>query len=161
MARRYWLLKSEPTTFSIRDLRDSKDKTNCWDGVRNYQARNFLRDEIKVGDGILFYHSNVPPVGIAGEAIVVRDGYPDKSAFDPKDHHYDPKSIWKKPVWFTVDIKLVRECREIISLQELRSLPALKEMKVLQRGMRLSVQPVTRDEWAMVMKLPEWGSKKG
>jgi predicted RNA-binding protein with PUA-like domain len=156
MARRYWLLKSEPTTFSIRDLRNSKEGTNCWDGVRNYQARNFLRNEIKAGDGVLFYHSNVPPVGIAGEAVVVREGYPDKSAFDPKDHHFDPKSHADKPTWFTVDIKLVRETREIITLQKLRSLPALEEMKVLQRGMRLSVQPVTPEEWAIIMKLPEW-----
>ncbi len=158
MPKRYWLLKSEPNTFSLEDLRNSEDRTACWDGVRNYQARNFLRDDLKKGDGILFYHSNVDPVGIAGEAIVVREGYPDKSAFDPSDVHFDPKSTPKKPTWFTVDIQWVRRCREIITLKTLRSLPSLKEMKVLQRGMRLSVQPVTPKEWAMIMKLSEWGS---
>ncbi|MBI1819784.1 MAG: EVE domain-containing protein [Nitrospirae bacterium] len=130
MPKRYWLLKSEPNTFSLKDLKNSEGRTACWDGVRNYQARNFLRDDLKIGDGVLFYHSSVDPVGIAGEAAVVREGYPDKTAFDPSDIHYDSKSNQKKPTWFTVDIQFVRGCREIITLKKLRSLPSLKEMKV-------------------------------
>ncbi|MBI1822322.1 MAG: EVE domain-containing protein [Nitrospirae bacterium] len=156
MPKRYWLLKSEPSVFSVEDLRNSENQTACWDGVRNYQARNFLRDDIKVGDGVLFYHSSVDPVGIAGEAAVVREGYPDKSAFDPADVHYDPKFNPNKPSWFTVDIQLIRACREMITLKKLRSIPGLQEMKLLQRGMRLSVQPVRPEEWAIIMKLSEW-----
>ncbi len=158
MPRRFWLLKSEPTTFSIEDLKNSRSQTANWDGVRNYQARNFLRDDIKISDGVLFYHSNVEPIGIAGEAIVVGEGYPDKSAFDPSDIHFDPKSDPKKPTWITVDIKFIRKCKTIITLKTLRYLPSLKEMKVLQRGMRLSVQPVTPKEWEIIMDFSEWGS---
>ena len=156
MPRHYWLLKSEPSAFSIDALRQSAHGTAGWDGVRNYQARNFLRDDLRNGDGIFFYHSNAEPPGIAGEAVVVREGYPDSSAFDPRDHHYDPKTDPKKPVWFTVDIQFVRKTREIISLKNLRSVPGLEKMKLLQRGMRLSVQPVTPREWEIIMKLPEW-----
>ncbi len=157
MPKRYWLLKSEPTAFSIEDLKNSKEGTACWDGVRNYQARNFLRDDLKIGDGVLYYHSNADPVGIAGEAVVVLEGYPDKSAFDSLDIHYDPKSNPAKPTWFTVDIQFIRKAGEIISLKKLRSLPPLKEMKALQRGMRLSVQPVMPEEWAIIMGFSEWG----
>ncbi|MHB8482665.1 MAG: EVE domain-containing protein [Nitrospiria bacterium] len=156
MPKQYWLLKSEPGVFSIEDLRKSDGQTACWDGVRNYQARNFLRDDLKKGDGVFFYHSTADPVGIAGEAVVVREGYPDKTAFDPADVHYDSRSNPGKPTWFTVDIQFIRACREVITLKKLRSIPALKEMKVLQRGMRLSVQPVTPKEWALIMKFSEW-----
>ena len=154
--RRYWLMKSEPTVFSIRDLRSAKNQTTCWDGVRNYQARNYLRDEIKVGDGVLYYHSGFEPIGIAGEAVVVREGYPDTTAFDPNDIHYDPKSDPQNSTWYRVDVKFVRACKEIITLKRLREIPALRKMMVLRRG-RLSVQPVTREEWKVIMKLPEWG----
>jgi len=149
-------MKSEPNVFSIDDLSVAADQTTCWDGVRNYQARNSLRDQIKLGDGVLFYHSNVELIGIAGEAVVVREGYPDYTAFDPKDVHFDPRSDPKSPTWYMVDIKFVRTCRGIISLQRLREIPALKQMRVLQRGMRLSVQPVTSGEWRAIMMLPQW-----
>jgi predicted RNA-binding protein with PUA-like domain len=154
--RGYWLMKSEPGVFSIDDLRRAENRTTCWDGVRNYQARNFLKNDIKVGDGVLFYHSSAEPTGIAGEAVVVREGYPDDTAFDPKDIHYDPKSDPNRPTWYRVDVKFVRACKEIITLARLREIPALSRMKVLQRGMRLSVQPVTAEEWRVIMNLPEW-----
>ena len=151
--RRYWLMKSEPNVFSVVDLKNSKNRTTCWDGVRNYQARNFLRDEIKIGDGVLFHHSNVEPVGIAGEAVVVREGYPDYTAFDPKDVHHDPKSDPEHPTWYMDDIKFVRICKETITLKRLKEIPALKKMTVVQRGVRLSVQPVTPQEWRVIMTL--------
>ena len=155
--RRFWLMKSEPNVFSIDDLRRAERQTTCWDGVRNYQARNFLRDDIKTGDGVLYYHSNVEPVGIAGEAVVVRDGYPDYTAFDPDDVHHDPKSDPQNPTWYMVDVKFVRACEDGITLKRLKSLPALRLMLVVQRGQRLSVQPVTAAEWRVIMGLPEWG----
>ncbi|MEW6325817.1 MAG: EVE domain-containing protein [Nitrospirota bacterium] len=154
MARRCWLMKSEPNVFSIDDLRRADGQTTIWDGVRNYQARNFLRHEIKPGDGVLFYHSSADPPGIAGEAVVVRDGYPDPTAFDPKDPHYDPKSNPARPLWYAVDVKFVRACR-LIPLARLRAIPALSSMVLLKRG-RLSVQPVTEEEWRTIMALPEW-----
>jgi predicted RNA-binding protein with PUA-like domain len=160
MHRRFWLLKSEPAVFSIEDLKNSKKGTACWDGVRNYQARNFLRDDLKIGDGVLYYHSNTDMIGVAGEAVVVREGYPDRTAFDPSDIHYDPKNNPAKPTWFTVDIQFIRKTGEIIPLKKLRSFPSLKKMKVLQLGMRLSVQPVTPEEWAIIMAFPEWGPKQ-
>jgi predicted RNA-binding protein with PUA-like domain len=155
--RRFWLMKSEPDGFSIDDLRRAHDQTTCWDGVRNFQARNFLRDDIKIGDGVLYYHSNAQPPGIAGEAVVVRDGYPDFTAFDPDDPHYDPKSDPSRPTWYMVDVQFVRACKTLISLDRLRTIPALKSMFVLRRGMRLSVQPVTTREWSAVAAFPEWG----
>lgn len=155
-AKKFWLMKSEPDDCSIGDLRAAKGQTVSWDGVRNYQARNFLRDGIKPGDGVLFYHSSVVPPGIAGEAVVVREGYPDPTAFEPHSEHYDPKSNPAKPTWYMVDVKFVRACRELITLDRLRSMPALNTMMVLRRGTRLSVQPVTPAEWGLIRKLPEW-----
>ncbi len=155
-ARRYWLMKSEPDVFSIDDLRRSKGQVSYWDGVRNYQARNFLRDEIAVGDGVLFYHSSAEPPGIAGEAVVVRAGYPDPTAFDPKDPHHDPKSDRARPTWYVVDVKYVRACRSLIPLSRLRKVSGLTSMLVLKRGMRLSVQPVSAEQWRAIMALPEW-----
>jgi len=149
-------MKSEPDVFSIDSLRHAPGQTTCWDGVRNYQARNFLQHEIKVGDGVLFYHSNAQPIGIAGEAVVVREGYPDHTAFDPEDIHYDPKSTPDRPIWYMVDVRYVRACRTMITLARLRSIPALNRMAVVRRGMRLSVQPVRPDEWNTIMALPEW-----
>lgn len=154
--RRYWLMKSEPDAFSIRDLIKSKNQTSPWDGVRNFQARNFMRDEMKNGDGVLFYHSSVSPPGIAGEAVIAREGYPDHTAFDRKNIHYDPKSKPDHPTWYMVDVKFVRECSELIPLDKLRTIPELKEM-VLLKASRLSVQPVTEKEWRVIMALPEWG----
>jgi predicted RNA-binding protein with PUA-like domain len=154
---RYWLMKSEPDVFSIDDLSRAPGRTTCWDGVRNYQARNFLRDEIQAGDGVLYYHSSAEPSGIAGQAVVARAGYPDPTAFDPDDAHYDAKSDPKRPTWYAVDVKFVRACRSLITLPRLRQRPALRSMLALKRGMRLSVQPVTAAEWRVIMKLPEWG----
>ena len=146
-ARRYWLMKSEPDVFSIDDLKRARDGKTCWDGVRNYQARNFLRDQIKVGDRLFFYHSNAKPSGIAGEAVVVRAGYADPTAFDPTSKYYDKKSQRSHPTWYAVDVQCVRTYRKIITLERLRQEPALKSMLVLRKGIRLSVQPVSPAQW--------------
>jgi len=151
-----WLFKSEPETFSIFDLKKSPGGKNYWDGVRNYQARNFLRDSVKVGDGVLFYHSNTEPIGIAGEALVVKSGYPDPTQFDRKSQYYDEKATPQKPIWYVVDVKFIRACHEVISLRKLEKISALKNMVVLKRGVRLSIQPVTESEWTAITKLPEW-----
>lgn len=150
-ARRYWLFKSEPDAFSIDDL--ARDKTTFWDGVRNYQARNFLRDEIQVGDGMLFYHSSTDPMAIVGTARVVRAGYPDHTAFDPKDKHYDPKSDPASPTWYMVDIRVEQVFPKPVTREMLRDDPETAGMMVLRRGARLSIQPVTADEWKAVHKL--------
>jgi predicted RNA-binding protein with PUA-like domain len=152
-AKRYWLMKSEPNEYSIADLR--RDKRTCWDGVRNYQARNFMRDDMRVGDEILFYHSNAQPMGIYGVAKVVREAYPDHTAFDPSDQHYDPKSDPANPTWMMVDVSYVGTFNEPITLATLKQTPKLKKMLVIQRGSRLSVQPVTPEEWHIVMRLGE------
>lgn len=157
VSKSFWLLKSEPDVFSIDDLAKAKGKTTHWDGVRNYQARNFLRDSIKIGDGVLFYHSNSEPSAIAGIAEVVREGYPDHTAFDPKDVHFDPKSKKETPTWYMVDIKHVETFKVPISLERLRLETKLEKMALLQKGSRLSVQPVTKDEWQTVLKIA--GSK--
>jgi predicted RNA-binding protein with PUA-like domain len=151
--KRYWLLKSEPSAFSIEDLEQAPGKTTCWDGVRNYQARNFLRDSIKLGDGVFYYHSNSEPSGIVGIAEVVKEGYPDPTAFDPNDAHFDEKSDRKNPTWYMVDIKHVKTFKQPLTLADLRQLPQLKNMALLQKGSRLSVQPVTVDEWIAIMDL--------
>lgn len=152
-ARKYWLFKSEPSCYSIDDLASEKTKTTFWDGVRNYQARNMLRDEIQVGDRVLFYHSNAKPMAIAGTAEVVKAGYPDHTAFDPKEQHYDEKSDPDDPNWFMVDIKLVQAFPELVTRDDLKQEASLKDMMVLQRGSRLSIQPVTAAEWKTVHKL--------
>ena len=151
---RYWLMKSEPSAFSIQDLRKVRGQTTSWDGVRNFQARNFMR-AMKKGDRVLFYHSNADPPEVVGMAEVVREAYPDDSAFDPKDIHYDPRSTPAKPLWDMVDIKLVRIFPAPIPLDRLRKEPALKRMELLRKGSRLSVQPVRSEEWALVLKLAE------
>lgn len=149
----YWLLKSEPSVFSIEDLENAPKKTTHWDGVRNYQARNYLRDSIKLGDKIFFYHSNAEPSGIAGIAEVVREGYPDSSAFDKRDVHFDEKSDPKNPTWYMVDVRHVETFSRVISLAELRDVKKLKNMVLLQKGSRLSVQPVTAEEWKAIIDL--------
>jgi predicted RNA-binding protein with PUA-like domain len=154
MALQYWLMKSEPNVFSIDDLKASR--TTYWSGVRNYQARNFMRDQMKVGDGVFFYHSSSAPVGIAGMAAVIKTGYPDFTAWDPKDKYYDPVSLPSKPVWYMVDIRFVKRCRSVIPLRRLKETPALKKMGVVQRGSRLSIQPVDPKEWQTVLQFPEW-----
>lgn len=148
----YWLMKSEPEVYSIDHL--ARDKKTYWDGVRNYQARNFMRDQMKPGDLAFFYHSNAEPSGIAGVAEITRTGYPDPSAFDPKDVHYDPDSKKEKPAWYVVDIKFVKKLKRLISLEELKKIKSLENMTLLKRG-RLSVQPVTEKEWKVINELAE------
>jgi predicted RNA-binding protein with PUA-like domain len=150
---RFWLFKSEPSEFSIDDLQQAKNQTTHWDGVRNYQARNLLRDEIKVGDRVLFYHSSTDPNAIVGVARVVREGYPDHTALDPKNPHYDPKASAHDPRWFMVDIQLERIFERPVTLAELRQVAALKEMELLRRGSRLSVQPVRATEFQRILKM--------
>lgn len=150
MERRCWLLKSEPGAYSIQDLR--RDGRTSWDGVRNYQARNFLRDQIQVGDDVLFYHSNAAPPGVVGTARVVRGGYPDPTALDPADAHFDPKASEEDPRWYMVDIEFVEAFAEIVPLDRLRATPGLEDMLVTQRS-RLSVQPVAPREFEIVRRL--------
>lgn len=146
-------MKSEPNEYSITDLQ--RDGRTCWDGVRNYQARNFMRDEMQVGDEIFFYHSNAQPMGIYGVAQVVREAYPDHTAFDPADKHFDPKSDPANPTWMMVDVGYVGTFKAPITLALLKQTPRLEKMLVIQRGSRLSVQPVTPEEWHIVMRLGE------
>jgi predicted RNA-binding protein with PUA-like domain len=159
MARRYWLMKSEPESFSIADLQRAPRQTTFWDGVRNYQARNLLRDEIKVGDGVLFYHSSADPPAVVGTAEVVSAGAPDPSQFDATSSHHDPDSPPDDPRWFGVTIKFGRTFGRAVTLPELRATPALKEMVLLRKGSRLSVQPVSSQEWETIVKLG--GGKNG
>jgi len=152
-SRRYWLMKSEPSAFSIQDLKASPDGTACWDGVRNYQARNLLRDEVQPGDGVLFYHSNIKTPAIVGIARVVRGGYQDHTAQDPNSDHYDPKATDENPIWYMVDVQFVRELETPMTRDDLKRAPALADMEVLKKGNRLSVQPVTESEWQTILKL--------
>jgi predicted RNA-binding protein with PUA-like domain len=151
----HWLLKSEPDSFSIDALKAAPKQTSAWDGVRNFQARNMLRDSMKKGDQAFFYHSSCDVPGIAGIVSIVKDGYPDATAFDPKHHHYDPDSKADAPRWYVVDVKLVRKFRRIITLDELRQHAAkkLKDFVLLRRGNRLSVMPVTQKDWEFVLTL--------
>jgi predicted RNA-binding protein with PUA-like domain len=149
--KRYWLMKSEPGTYSIEDLK--RDGKTCWDGVRNYQARNLMRDEMQVGDGVLFYHSREKPMGVYGIAEIVCEAYPDDSAFDPQDKHYDPKSDPANPTWMMVDVGYVGTLEIPVTLDMLKQTPGLEKMMVIQRGSRLSVQPVTKKEWDIVLGL--------
>ena len=149
----YWLMKSEPEEFSIDDLRSRPKKTEPWDGVRNYQARNFMRDQMKKGDLVLFYHSNCEVPGVVGIAKVVREGYPDPTAFDPEDKHYDPKSDPENPRWFLVDVQYVRRTKRTIPLAELKANPALEGMALVRKGNRLSVMPVEPGHWEAVLAM--------
>lgn len=154
----YWLMKSEPDCFSIDDLAKAPKKTTCWDGVRNYQARNFMK-EMEPGDQVLFYHSSTEPPHIAGIAEVAKKAYPDHTALDPKDDHYDPKATPEKPIWEMVDIKFVKKLDAPLTLDDLRPVAALEKMELLKRGSRLSVQPVTAAEWKAIEKLAEKKAK--
>ncbi|ASQ45248.1 EVE domain protein [Legionella clemsonensis] len=147
---RYWLMKSEPDCFSIDDLRNSPNQTVHWDGVRNYQARNFMRNEMTIGDQVFFYHSNCNPPGIIGIAEVVSNAYPDHTAFDPESEHPDPKSTPDKPRWYMVDICFKEKFKQLISLDTLRQYPELENMLLLRKGNRLSVLPVTKEEWNFI-----------
>jgi predicted RNA-binding protein with PUA-like domain len=151
----HWLLKTEPETFSVDDLAAAPRRTTHWDGVRNYQARNSLRDSLKVGDEAFIYHSSCEIPGIAGIARVVRAGYPDHTAFDRRHPHYDEDSDRANPRWFMVDVQLVRPLKRIITLEELRAhgRAELRALVLLQKGSRLSVQPVGADEWRFILSL--------
>jgi len=151
---RYWLMKSEPDVFGIDDLAKRPKKTEPWNGVRNYQARNFMRDDMKRGDLVFFYHSSCPQPGIAGIVKVSRNAYPDETQFAGDSEYFDPKATRDNPRWVNVDVTLVRKTR-LIGIQELRSHPELASMQILKRGNRLSITPVSTDEWAFIMSLIE------
>lgn len=156
-AKRYWLMKCEPEAYAIDDL--ERDGTTTWEGVRNFQARNFMRDEMKVGDGVLFYASNAEPTGVTGVAEVSREGYPDPFAFKKGHHYYDAKSDPENPTWYLVDIRFVEKFPEIVPLSTLKETPGLGKMMVVQKGSRLSVQPATKEEFEIVRKLGRRGRK--
>ena len=151
----YWLMKNEPQEFSIEDLRMRPDKTEPWDGVRNYQARNMMRDQMKVGDKAFFYHSNCEIPGVVGIMKINSQSYPDPTAFDRQDVHYDPKSDPDNPRWYLVDVKYVRKLKRTIALSELRkySTSKLKDLIILRRGTRLSITPVSKKEWDFILSL--------
>ena len=149
----FWLMKSEPDAFSIDDLQQRPQQTEHWDGVRNYQARNMMRDALRCGDLVFFYHSNCDLPGIVGIAEVVRESYPDFTAFDPDDKHFDPKSNPEKPTWFMVDVKFVEKFARTISLQELKLKQELADLALVRRGNRLSIMPVSAQQWAFILKL--------
>lgn len=143
----YWLFKTEPDSFGIDDLANRFAQTEPWDGVRNYQARNFLRDQVKVGDRVFIYHSSCKQVGIAGVAKVVRAGYPDPTQFDPDSKYYDPKASIERPRWYGVDVQLIEKFAQILSLQRIKSLPEISEIGLVKKGHRLSIMPVKESEW--------------
>jgi predicted RNA-binding protein with PUA-like domain len=151
--RRYWLLKSEPSAFSWNDLWTAPKRTTSWDGVRNFQARNFMRDDMRTSDLAFFYHSSADPTAIMGVCEIVRAGYPDDTAFDSHSHHFDPKSDLKKPTWYMVDIRAVKPFPHPLTLERLRAERGLAQMVLLKRGSRLSVQPVTEPEWEIVNRI--------
>lgn len=149
----YWLLKSEPNCFSIDDLAKRPKQTSPWDGVRNYQVRNMLRDEMKKGDLGFFYHSSCTPPGIAGIVEIVKEGYPDYTAWDLDSDHYDPKSTPDNPRWYMVDVKLIEKFPRLITLDEIKHQPKLKNMLINRKGNRLSITPVTAAEWQAINHL--------
>jgi predicted RNA-binding protein with PUA-like domain len=152
---KHWLFKSEPDEFSIDDLASQPRKTDHWDGVRNYQARNFMRDEMRVGDLAFFYHSNCKEPGIVGTVRISREAYPDHTAFDPQDKHFDPKSDPDNPRWFMVDVRFEQKFDRVISLRELKTYAALrlKGFPLVRRGNRLSVMPVDKSHWKFILSL--------
>jgi predicted RNA-binding protein with PUA-like domain len=149
----YWLMKSEPGEFSIDDLMTRRSRTEPWDGVRNYQARNMMRDEMKPGDKVFFYHSACEEPGIVGIMKIAGKAYPDPTAFDPEDKHFDPKSDRENPRWFLVDVEFVRKLKRTISLRELKEHDALADMVLLRRGNRLSIMPVSESDWNTILAL--------
>ncbi len=153
MAERYWLMKSDPDTYGLEHLKKERRKTTCWDGVRNYSARNLLRDEVRKGDGVLFYHSQQKPPAVVAIARVVKAGYPDPSQFEPGNTYHDPKSDPDAPRWYAVDIKLEKVLPRPVGLPDMREEPRLAEMGLLRKGNRLSVQPVSAAEWKQVLKM--------
>ncbi|WP_338766297.1 EVE domain-containing protein [Massilia sp. METH4] len=152
MPKQYWLMKSEPDDVSFDDVLAARDQTTSWYGVRNYQARNFIRDGMQVGDGVLFYHSSCAVPGIAGIAEIASTPYPDATQFDPKNPYYDPKATPEHPRWIGIDVKAVKKGR-YVDLKQLRSHPELENMRLLAKGSRLSVMPVEPAEWRFILKL--------
>jgi predicted RNA-binding protein with PUA-like domain len=151
--QKFWLVKTEPESFSIHDLAKAPNKTTSWSGVRNYQARNFMRDDMQLGDRVLVYHSSTDPTAIVGTATIARAAYPDHTAWDKKDDHFDPASTQDNPRWFMVDIRFEQIFKEPLSLEKLRAIAALKNMELLRKGSRLSVQPVRKSEFETILKL--------
>ncbi|WP_432821386.1 EVE domain-containing protein [Trichloromonas sp.] len=149
----YWLMKSEPGCFSFDDLLQAPGQTTSWDGVRNYQARNLMRDSVSIGDGVLFYHSNISDPVIAGTARVVKGGYPDHTALDPRGEHFDPKATAQNPIWYMVDIQAVSALANPVTRSMLKNHPGLADLDVLKKGNRLSVQPVSECHWRMILSL--------
>ena len=148
----YWLFKTEPGCFSFDDLKARPGSTEQWDGVRNFQARNFLRDSIKIGDRVLFYHSNIAEPGIVGLAEVVREGYPDSTALNPNADHFDPKATVDKPIWYMVDVRYVEPLKNCVTLERIKQNPLLADMPLVKRS-RLSIQPVTGAEWNIILTM--------
>lgn len=146
-------MKSEPSVFSFEDLKAAQNKTEPWDGIRNYQARNFMMNDMRVGDEVLFYHSSCKEPGVAGLAAIASEAYPDPTAWDKKSDYFDPKSTPEKPRWFMVDVKWKADLPRYIPLSELRETQGLETMKLLQRGQRLSIQPVTSEEFKIIQSL--------
>jgi predicted RNA-binding protein with PUA-like domain len=157
---RYWLFKSEPEAFSIDDLAAAPKGTTPWDGVRNYQARNFMRDEMRSGDRVLFYHSSAEPPAVVGTAVVVRGAYPDPTAQDPRNPHYDPRATPDEPIWQMVDIRFEEKFAAPLPPDALRGVPALAKMELLRRGSRLSIQPVRKAEFAAILKLARAAARR-
>ena len=149
----YWLMKTEPDTFGIDHLIDRAEQTEHWDGVRNYQARNMMRDEMKRGDQVFFYHSNTAVPGIVGIAEVVRESYADFTSWDPESNYYDPKSSEENPRWFMVDVRFVRKFKRTISLKELKENPALEDLMLIKKGCRLSIMPVLENDWRHILDM--------
>lgn len=149
--KKYWLFKSEPDVFSIDDLDKLSGKVSTWEGIRNYQARNYLRDDVSVGDEVFFYHSRIEPIGIVGLMEVVKNGYPDYFSFDNKSQYFDEKSKKETPTWYMVDVKLKEKFNKVITLAELRKYTELKDMIVLQKGSRLSIQPVSENNFNFII----------
>jgi predicted RNA-binding protein with PUA-like domain len=147
MLMAYWLFKTEPDAFSIDDLASRPNQTEPWDGVRNYQARNFLRDEVAMGDKVFIYHSSCKKVGIAGVAEVVKEGYPDSTQFNPDSRYYDPKSSLDKPRWYRVDVKFVEKFTDVLPLSSIKAMPDITDIALVKKGARLSIMPVTESEW--------------
>lgn len=148
----FWLFKTEPSCFSFDDLKNRPGMTEPWDGVRNYQARNFLRDAVQVGDRVLFYHSNIPEPAVVGIAEVVRAGYPDATACDPNGEHFDPKASPQNPIWYMVDVRYGEPLPLAVTLEQIKSNPLLADMPLVKRS-RLSIQPVSPDEWRIILAM--------
>ncbi|MEN8106913.1 MAG: EVE domain-containing protein [Pseudomonadota bacterium] len=149
----YWLMKSEPDVYGIDHLQAAKRKTDTWDGVRNYQVRNMMRDDMQKGDLAFFYHSNCKEPGIAGIMKIARAGYPDFTAFDPTEKYYDPKSDPGNPRWYMVDVSYVKKLKRVITLAELKACPQLEALPLLRRGNRLSIMPVSKQQWDFILSL--------